>query len=44
VAVENPADIQANTFAYGNPFTIRFFKQTTPLRPRTLTLSLDASF
>ena len=44
VAVDNPADDQANTFAYGNPFLLRSVRQSTPLRPRTISLSVEASF
>ena len=44
LSVDNPAGEQGNTFAYGNPFTIRFTQQATPLRPRTVTLSVEASF
>jgi outer membrane receptor protein involved in Fe transport len=44
LAVDNPANIGANTFGYGNPFITRFGKQSTPLRPRTLTLGVAASF
>ena len=44
LAVDNPANVAGNTFAFGNPFTIRFRPQSTPLRPRTLTLSVEASF
>jgi iron complex outermembrane receptor protein len=43
-AVDNPADAQGNTFAYGNPFTVRFRSQVTPLRPRTLTLGVAVSY
>jgi outer membrane receptor protein involved in Fe transport len=45
LAVDNPADEIANTFAYGNPFLLRSgIRQTTPLRPRTISLSLEAWF
>jgi iron complex outermembrane recepter protein len=45
VAVDNPANEAANTFAYGNPFLLRSrIVQTTPLRPRTISLSLEAWF
>jgi outer membrane receptor protein involved in Fe transport len=44
-AVDNPANSAANTFAYGNPFLlIQGVRQTTPLRPRTISLSLEAWF
>ena len=44
LAVDNPTDERANTFGYGNPFTVRAARQVTPLRPRTLSLELSASF
>jgi outer membrane receptor protein involved in Fe transport len=44
LAVENPADIQGNTFAYGNPFSIRLKNQITPLQPRTIWIGAEASF
>jgi iron complex outermembrane receptor protein len=44
VAVDNPAGNVANTFAYGNPFLLRTVRQSTPLRPRTVTLSAEAAF
>ncbi len=44
LAVDNPTDERANTFGYGNPFTVRTTRQVTPLRPRTLSLELSASF
>ena len=44
LAVDNPADVQGNTFAYGNPFTVRFRQQITPLRPRTITLGVAVAY
>ena len=44
LAVDNPADIQGDTFGYGNPFTGRFTQQVTPLRPRTVSLELKVSY
>ncbi len=44
VAIDNPADVSANTFAYGNPFTIRSTPQSTPLRPRTISLGVEVGF
>jgi hypothetical protein len=44
LAVDNPADQGGDTFAYGNPFTLRPTPQTTPLRPRTLSLPLRTTF
>jgi iron complex outermembrane receptor protein len=42
--IDNPANTQGNTFAFGNPFSIRSEKQITPLRPRTIGFSLSAAF
>ncbi len=42
--VTNPADDSGDTFAYGNPFSFGQVRQVTPQRPRTLGLSLAASF
>lgn len=41
---ENLADSRDDTFAYGNPFSLRRIPQTTPQRPRTLGFSLSRSF
>jgi outer membrane receptor protein involved in Fe transport len=42
--IDNPANTAVNTFAFGDPFSVRTEKQTTPLRPRTIGLSLSAVF
>ncbi|ALL14794.1 TonB-dependent receptor [Caulobacter henricii] len=39
-ALDNPANARGDTFAYGNPFTLRRTHQITPPRPRTLSLTL----
>jgi outer membrane receptor protein involved in Fe transport len=44
LAVDNPANVYGNTFAYGNPFSLRLGNQATPLRPRTISLTVSASF
>ncbi len=44
LVLDNLADRAANTFAFGNPFSIRTQGQITPLRPRSLTLRLSAGF
>jgi outer membrane receptor protein involved in Fe transport len=44
LAVDNPADAHADTFAYGNPFSLRFGPQSTPLKPRTVSAGVQASF
>ncbi|WP_374344738.1 TonB-dependent receptor [Phenylobacterium sp.] len=44
VAVENPGDSAGDTFAYGNPFTLRTERQSTPLRPRTFSIGLKVSY
>lgn len=38
--LDNVLDVKGDSFAFGNPFSIRTSPQYTPLRPRTLTLSL----
>lgn len=42
--LDNPGDVRANTFAFGNPFSFPQARQSTPLRPRTFGLSLGADF
>lgn len=40
VAVDNPFGSAGDTFAYGNPFTLKSMRQTTPQRPRSVSVSL----
>ena len=42
--VRAPLTGLGDTFAYGNPFTLRRSHQITPLRPRTAGLELTRSF
>ena len=43
--VDNLFDVMGdNSFAFGNPFSIRSGSQYTPLRPRTLTLSISRNW
>jgi len=42
--IDNATDIKSNSFAYGNPFTLGGSAQVTPLRPRTLWVSVGAGF
>ncbi len=42
--IDNAFDARADTFAYGNPFTVRALQQFTPLRPRTVTITLSHDF
>jgi iron complex outermembrane recepter protein len=43
--IDNLFDVTGdNSFAFGNPFSIRTGDQYTPLRPRTLTLSVSRSW
>jgi outer membrane receptor protein involved in Fe transport len=44
MVLDNPANTQGDTFAFGNPFSFGQVRQVTPLRPRTLRLSLSANF
>jgi len=37
--IDNLFDIAGDSFAFGNPFSIRLGPQYTPLRPRTLSVS-----
>ena len=39
--VENPLNTQANTFSFGDPFRLPEALATTPLRPRTIGLTLQ---
>lgn len=41
--VDNPADTEANTFSFGDPFRLPEALATTPLRPRTIGLTLTWS-
>ncbi|ETI65331.1 hypothetical protein C100_02740 [Sphingobium sp. C100] len=38
--LDNLLDVKGDSFAFGNPFSIREGRQFTPVRPRTLTLSI----
>lgn len=38
--VDNLFDVKGDSFAFGNPFSIRTIPQYTPLRPRTVSVSL----
>ncbi|WP_139139253.1 TonB-dependent receptor domain-containing protein [Sphingobium phenoxybenzoativorans] len=43
--IDNLFDVKGdNSFAFGNPFSIRAAEQYTPLRPRTLTLSVSRAW
>lgn len=44
LVIDNPANTQGDTFAFGNPFSFGQVRQITPLRPRTLSLLLSANF
>ncbi len=44
IDIDNLFDTRADTFAYGNPFSIRTTSQYTPLRPRSVSLSVSRSF
>lgn len=44
LAVDNLLDSAGDTFAYGNPFSLKIARQTTPQRPRTLSLELRARY
>jgi outer membrane receptor protein involved in Fe transport len=42
--IDNLTNQRANTFAFGNPFTLSRGPQATPLRPRTLGVALTRTF
>ena len=42
--LDNALDDRGDTFAFGNPFTVRGQRHDTPQRPLTLGISLDWSF
>lgn len=44
VRMDNLLDVRGDSFAFGNPFSIRAARQYTPLRPRTLMLSVARSW
>lgn len=44
VRIDNLLDVKGDSFAFGNPFSIRDGQQFTPVRPRTLALSLARSW
>ena len=44
VWIDNLTNPRANTFAFGNPFTLARGPQATPLRPRTLGAALSRAF
>jgi iron complex outermembrane receptor protein len=43
-ALENPFNAYGDTFSYGNPFSLRTTRQVTPLRPRTVSLTMRVSY
>jgi outer membrane receptor protein involved in Fe transport len=42
--IDNILNVQGDSFAFGNPFSIMLGSQYTPLRPRTLTMSAGWSW
>ena len=44
LALDNPANTRGDTFAFGNPFSFGQVRQTTPLRPRTVSIALSTNF
>jgi iron complex outermembrane receptor protein len=44
LALDNPTDARGDTFAYGNPFSLRTTDQVTPLRPRTISLGVRVAY
>lgn len=44
ISIGNATNVRADTFAYGNPYSLAQRKQMTPLRPRTIKLGISARF
>jgi outer membrane receptor protein involved in Fe transport len=44
LAIDNPAGVRANTFAFGNPFSLPSREQATPLRPTTLSATVRIAY
>ncbi|MDI1365974.1 MAG: TonB-dependent receptor, partial [bacterium] len=44
VALDNPTETDGDTFAYGNPFSLRTTRQVTPPRPRTTSITFRAAY
>lgn len=44
LGIDNILDTRANSFAFGNPFSIALGEQNTPVRPRTSALSVRRRF
>ncbi|MEN7538783.1 TonB-dependent receptor [Aurantiacibacter flavus] len=44
LSIDNVLDSRANRFSLGNPFSVAEGNQRTPLRPRTVTIGIDARF
>jgi len=44
IFITNPTNEAGDTFAFGNPFSFSQGQQATPMRPRTIGVSLSASF
>jgi iron complex outermembrane receptor protein len=42
--IDNLLDVKGDSFAFGNPFSIMTGRQSTPLRPRTFTISIARSW
>ncbi|WP_159981462.1 MULTISPECIES: TonB-dependent receptor [unclassified Novosphingobium] len=42
--LDNVLNTRANTFAFGNPFSVADGLQQTPMRPRSIRIGFDASF
>ena len=42
--IDNALDVRGDSFAFGNPFSIRTTDQYVPLRPRTITISIGKAW
>lgn len=44
IGIDNLFDVRGDSFAFGNPFSIRTTNQYVPLRPRSVTFSVGRAF
>ena len=42
--IDNALEVRGDSFAFGNPFSIRTTDQYVPLRPRTITISIGKAW
>jgi outer membrane receptor protein involved in Fe transport len=44
IDIDNLFDARSDTFAFGNPFSVRSVQQYTPMRPRSVSVSIARRF